>query len=272
MEQLASGRRVNRLSDDPATAALSVEHRYRLGETDQFLRNIADISSLTRTTETALNEVVTALSRATTLGVQGGTDTISAENRAVVAAEVRSLQQRLVALGNTEYQGKYIFAGTEVNTQPFALDGSIPSGVRYDGNTTTNFVEVAPGQMVKAHVLGSDVFTNPSADVFLALETLATALESGTSGQIQAATSQVRSAFEHVTNERAVLGAGLASLESAELFLQRERVDLAIRQEELVAADLATSATNLIQARSVREAVLAAAGRISSLSLFDFLR
>lgn len=272
LEQLASGRRVNTLSDDPTAAALAVENRIRLGETDQFLRNIADAGSLSRTIETALNEAVSSLTRAITLGVQGATDTMSAQDRSILATEIRGLKDRLIALGNTAVHGNYVFAGTAVDTTPFVADNAQASGVRYDGNTTTNAVQIAPGETITAQAAGSTIFTDPSADAFLALENLATELETGTGASIASATSSVRQAFDHVNTQRTILGTNLATLESAELFLQREKVDISLRQQDLVSADLAESASSLIQATDIREAILAAAGRISSLNLFDFLR
>ena len=216
--------------------------------------------------------MVLALTRAISLGVQGANGTLSQENRLAVAEEVRGLQEQLVGLANLTFQGIYVFAGTATTTQPFALDPASPSGVRYDGNTGVNTVEIADGQMIQANLPGDTIFSDPTADAFLAIQNLIDTLETGTSGDVGNATTQLRQAFDHVNTQRTFYGNALNRLETTELFLNRETVELSRRENDLVGADLAASATILVQAQNARNALLAATSRISQLSLFDFLR
>ncbi|MCH8267770.1 MAG: flagellar hook-associated protein FlgL [Acidobacteria bacterium] len=272
LQEIASGRRVNTLSDDPSAAALSVQNRMESGETDQFLRNMSGLRAQLQVADTTMNEVVLALTRAITLGVQGANGVLSADNRLAVAQEVRGIQQQLVGLANVTFQGNYIFSGTAVTTQPFVFDGAEPSGVRYDGNTVVNSVEIATGQTLSVQLPGSQIFSDPAADVLQAIQDLITALESGTSTDVANATSQVESAFDHVNTERAFFGTTLNRLEATESFLNRERIELSWQENDLVGADLAATITNLAQRETARNALLATTARIAQLNLFDFLR
>lgn len=272
LQEIASGRRVNTLSDDPSAAALSVQNRMESGETDQFLRNLSGLRAQLQVADTTMNEVVLALTRAITLGVQGANGVLSADNRLAVAQEVRGIQQQLVGLANVTFQGNYIFSGTAVTTQPFVFDGAEPSGVRYDGNTVVNSVEIATGQTLSVQLPGSQIFSDPAADVLQAIQDLITALESGTTTDVATATSQVESAFDHVNTERAFFGTTLNRLEATESFLNRERIELSWQENDLVGADLAATITNLAQRETARNALLATTARIAQLNLFDFLR
>ena len=270
--QIASGRRINSLSEDPTASAALVQNRTRIMETDQFLRNLSSLGGLFQLADSTLSSVVLALTRAISLGVQGANGTLSQENRLAVAGEVRGLQEQLVGLANLTFQGIYVFAGTAVTTQPFALDPASPSGVRYDGNTGVNTVEIADGQIIQTNLPGDTIFSDPTADVFLAIRNLIDTLETGTSGDVGNATTQLRQAFDHVNTQRAFYGNALNRLETTELFLNRENVELNRRENDLVGADLAASITILSQTQNTRNALLAATSSISRLSLFDFLR
>ena len=133
-------------------------------------------------------------------------------------------------------------------------------------------MEIADGQMIQANLPGDTIFSDPTADAFLAIQNLIDTLETGTSGDVGNATTQLRQAFDHVNTQRTFYGNALNRLETTELFLNRETVELSRRENDLVGADLAASATILVQAQNARNALLAATSRISQLSLFDFLR
>ena len=272
LQEIASGRRINVLSDDPSAAAISVQNRMESGETDQFLRNVSGLRTQLQVADSTMNQVVLALTRAITLGVQGANGVLSPENRLAVAQEVRGIQEQLVGLANVTFQGNYIFAGTAISTQPFVFDAAAPSGVRYDGNAVVNGVEIASGQSLSVQVPGSQIFADPAADVFQAIQDLITALETGTSTDVAAATAQVEAAFDHVNTERSFFGNTLNRLDATESFLNRERIKLTRQEDDLIGADLAATITNLSQRETARNALLAATARVSQLNLFDFLR
>lgn len=271
--QLASGRRVNVLGDDPAAAAALSGNQFRFHIADQFRQNISAVRARLQVADGALNSVVAVLTRVITLGVQGANDTNSAQNRQALAQEVAGLKQQLQGLANTIFQGTYLFAGTASTTQPFATDAMQASGIRYDGNSNTNTLEVAPGELLPVDLSGDQIFTVAGSDVFLALENLTTALQAGTSSTaIAAATQQVQAAFAHVNTTRAFYGGAVNRLETAERVLNRESFELQREENDLVAADLARVISDLQSAQTARQATLAAVAQTSQLSLFDYLK
>ena len=131
--QIATGRRVNKPSDDPAAAAAVVQNHDRSQQADQFLHSISGIKAQLQSADATVNSVVTALQRAISLGVQGGNGTLSTGDRAALTQELQGIQSQVVSLANFSFQGSFVFAGTNVKTPPYALDNTTASGVRYTG-------------------------------------------------------------------------------------------------------------------------------------------
>jgi flagellar hook-associated protein 3 FlgL len=142
--------------------------------------------------------------------------------------------------------------------------------VRYVGNTGVNNVEVGEGETLPVNLPGSQIFSAAGADVFQALKDLADALQSGTN--IDAANGEVQKAFQQVNTQRAFYGNSLSRLATSQMFLNQQSLQLKNAETSLVGADMAQAATNLTQAESALNATLAAGGKISQLSLLDYLR
>ena len=123
---------------------------------------------------------------------------------------------------------------------------------------------------VATNVPGNQLFTS-GANVLGALNGLITALQSGTSAQIQTATTAVSTSLNSVTQQRVPLDNSISQLSSQESFLNQETLTLTTQQTALVGVNLATSATNLAQAETANSAVLAAAAKVLPQTLLNYL-
>lgn len=271
VQQLATGRRVNNLSDDPASAAALVTNNAQSSQVDQFLSNASDAQGKIQTADSALSNAVEILTTAITVGTEGANGTLSASDRQALAQQVQGMQQQMLGLANTSYQGVYIFGGTEVSSQPFTANSSSSSGVQYQGNTSVTSVQVGEGQSVQTNVAGSQLFLNSSGNVFKALNDLASALNSGTG--IEAANTEVQQSFSQLSTQRVFYGNALTQLQSSQSFLSQEQVNLSTQQNQLVGADLTSVVANDSQAQVDLQAALSATGQFLSLpNLFSFLK
>jgi len=267
--ELATGSRINKLSDDPGGAAAMVANRDQSSQTDSFLQSGSSVSGLLQTADSTLSSVVTALTRAISLGVQGANGTLSAADRSDVASELSGIQQQLISLGNTSYQGEFIFAGTST-AKPFVVDPTSSSGVTYTGNAGTNSIAAGPNYSLGINVPGSQIFSAAGSDVFQAVSDLIGALQSNTG--ISTAVNAVSAAFDHITGQRVFYGNALNQLQSQSNFLNSEKVNLGAAANTISAADVATTATQLTQSQVAMSAELSALSRISQNSLFDYLK
>jgi flagellar hook-associated protein 3 FlgL len=267
--QLASGQRIAQASDDPAGAALLTQVHDRVSQTDSFLRSIGDVTGQLQTADSTLASVVTALQRAISLGVEGATGTLSDGNRLALASEVSGIRDQLLSLANVSYQGRYVFSGT-AQVQPFIEDGTTPSGVNYVGNAGVNQVEVGTGFQLQVNLPGSSIFTATAADMFQAINDLYLGLN--TNSGIDTAVTSVRQAFDYVASQRVFYGNALNQLTSQQNYLNTQKLQLAQQENTIAGADMTAVASDLVNASNAHDAALAAVGRMSRLSLFDFLQ
>jgi flagellar hook-associated protein 3 FlgL len=262
-QQMATGRSVNNLSDNPAAAAQLVNNDALTGENDQFLTNVTDLQSKFQAADSALNSAVQLMTTAISVGTEGANGTVSAADRQAVAQQVQGIQQQMLALANTEYEGTYIFSGTNVTTPAFAQDATAASGVQYNGNTDVTSVQISEGQSMQTNVAGSQIFTNANGNVFQALNDLANALTSGNG--IDAANTEVQQAFSQLTTQRVFYGNALNQVQTSQNYLNQEQVNLSTQQNQLVGANMTQAITNESQAQTDEEAALSATGQILSL-------
>jgi len=272
LQQVSTGQRVNSPSDNPSVSAAYIELQSQAANVDQYTTNANSALSQAQLSDSVVTSVVSLLNQAITLGTEGANSTNSASDLQSIAADVQGLISNVVGLANTTYQGVSLFGGTANGQAAFTADSSSPTGYTYNGNSGINNISVGDSLTVQANIPGSTLFENSSGSVLGSLSSLATALQSGTSAQIGAATTAVTSALNYVTAQHAVYGNAINQLNSQETYLSQEKVTLTSQENSLVGIDAATAAENLTQAETANSSVLAAAAKVIQNSLLTYLQ
>ena len=130
-EQLTSGLRVRKASDDPAAAARA--ERALAGEmrSDASQRAVDASRTVMSQTESAMSDANDLLQEAREAIVAAGNASYSDEERQGVAAKLTAIRQQLMSVANrTDGAGTYLFGGQGASTQPFSDQ---PGGVQYQG-------------------------------------------------------------------------------------------------------------------------------------------
>ena len=271
IEQLATGLRVNQPSDDPAAAAANLVNSSQIASVDQYVQNIDSVQQTMTTADSTLSSVITQLTQAISLGVEGSNGTLSDSDCQAIAQQVGDIKNQIFSLANTSFQGVYLFGGTATTSAPFVEDSSSSSGVSYAGNDQTNQVQIGEGQQIATSVPGDELFGSGATGVFGALQTLVSALQSGSESDIGDATTQLRTAFDTVNTSRVFYGNTMSSLTDQENFLGQEKVNLQDNENQLVGADPTQAATDMSQAAVAQQATLEAIAKAQSLSLLNYL-
>jgi len=272
LQQLATGKLINSPSDNPAGAARLVQNQVEQEQNDQFQQNTSAVEGLMNTADSTLNSVVEALNQAISLGVEGGSGSKSAADLQAIAQQVQGIQQQVVALANSSYEGNYIFAGTASKTQPFTLDPSSPDGVDYNGNTGTNTVTIASGNSVQINLPGSQIFQGSGGDVMGSLQQLVTALQNGDLNGVETATTALGGSLSYLSQQRVFYGNVLNQLTSNQTYLQQEQVSLQTQANSIDAVDIAKAATDLSEEQVSQSATMAALAKIVPMSLMNYLK
>src|SRR5690625_851510 len=112
LEQLYTGKKITRPSDDPVIATQGMIYRTQVAEVKQYKRNTGEINNWMDNTDAVLDKSTQAMQRIRELAVQASTSTYGEGERASIKEEVEQLKEHLIELANTSVNGKYIFNGT----------------------------------------------------------------------------------------------------------------------------------------------------------------
>jgi len=272
--QMGTGLRVNRPSDDPIDARRGVNLRTLIGKNEQFLSNIQDARPTLTEGADVLHRVVNVIHRVRELTLQGANETNSQEQLDLIALEIDQLLEETFAAANHQTNGRYIFAGTRTLTPAFTetrVAGSI-TNVTYQGNT--NAIRIAPseGSLVAINQTGPAAFQN-TVDIFQTLIGIRDDLLAGDQTNLQAVRlGELDSAFDDLLLSESRLGA----VENSFNRIASNTEDFIVRLQGLLSekidADFAETMLNFNTASVAFEAALNAGARIIQPSLLDFVR
>ena len=127
-EQLSTGKKLNRISDDVVAARQSLRYRADNNDTSKYLDNIDKSLAYMGATDTALNEITGLFDQAKSIAVQGANGSQDAASRYALSQSVDGFLTRLVDVANTVHDGRFVFGGTATTAgKPFtrSADGAV---------------------------------------------------------------------------------------------------------------------------------------------------
>lgn len=274
-QQMGTGQRLSRSSDDPVAAARlrTLARSERLAEVDQ--RNSDVASNDLAMTDDALGALANLAIRAQELATHAASETLSSAQRASIASEIENLQDAALLIANGRNSAGHALFGGQATGAAYEKG---PGGVAYVGTASKDAVDLGDGQSVVPGLTGPEVFSfevgGTPTDFFAVLGDLATALRSGAdqTGASRAALDGLAAGLEKVTTAQTVVGARMGWVEVMDdrRIAQSERV--ADEQLAVGGADLAVTMTRLQEVTTVLEASQASFVRLAELSLFDMMR
>lgn len=269
-DMLSTGKRINKPADDPVGVSFAMRYKAQLGRNEQYQRSLSSANSMLEANDSALFKINEVLQRARTLAVQGASDTIPADARKSIAKEIEQLKQELVSLGNTQFNGKYIFNGQITDKAPYTQGN--PELDNADNRNIT--IGVADGVTINTNISGIDVFGSSSEqdNAFAVLEQLKNALNNDQSLQVSQTIGYLDARMNKIQNNWAEVGARTNRVELIQSRLKDQEVNLNKLLSETEDADYTEVITDLKMAETVQRAALSAGARIIQPALVDFLR
>ena len=158
-EQISSGKRLIRPSDDPSGAAQILRLEQAVAVTNQYQRNADSVITRLTLEEASLDSMQDSLLRIRDIAIQGANPILSNTERNALAQEVREHLKQLESLANTrDANGDYLFSGYKVNTKPVsqAANGTF----LYNGDQGDRALQIASGRQMQDSDSGNDVFIN----------------------------------------------------------------------------------------------------------------
>ncbi len=154
-EQLSTGRRINKASEDPSAAIRALAAQRQLEYKGQLLENIKSAQTVLTASETSLAQSQSILNEMRGLTVNAADNTNSPEERQAMLAQIDAAISKLVDIGNTKLHDQYLFSGSRVGRPPLDIqsDSIAFTGTRDELQTFTDFAS-----MVAANITANDAF------------------------------------------------------------------------------------------------------------------
>jgi flagellar hook-associated protein 3 FlgL len=159
-QQLASGKKLLRPSDDPVGAAQVVRLTEQIERINQYKKNSNLLVNSLEQEETVLKSVNTAVDRARVLMLQSGSGIVGTEDRTAIANEINQIKDQVFDLMNSRNpSGEYIFAGFQSGSPAFDFNPSA-SGNKYnfEGDGGKNKIQISDNVSLQKNNSGLDIF------------------------------------------------------------------------------------------------------------------
>jgi flagellar hook-associated protein 3 FlgL len=265
-EQLSSGKEITRPSDNPFKVARSMELNTNLRANERYQENIDEASGWLDNTDSVLGQYNDVLQRVKELTIEGGNAAYSSTEKGAIKTELQQLKEQLVEIGNTVFDGRYIFNGDETTEKPFDADGKFVKG-------TVNGLkkEFAPGIVLDIAITGSRLSTNSEGtNVFDTLQNIIDKL-----GTNESPTDFLDDIDNHIDNAlmlRGEVGAKSNRLETMSAKTTEENFNMTELLSKTEDIDFAQKLMEYSTMESVYTASLQTGAKILQRSLLDFLR
>lgn len=274
-QQLASGKRVSKPSDDPMAAAQAEKLRSREARIEAEQRAATHARQMLSSADGALGDATDLLQVARETLLAAANATATAQDRAMQAEQLRQIRGQLLAVANRgDGTGGYVFGGQGALSAP--VD---PSGTAYLAQAGTQVVGQA--QQYPVSLDGRENFVairtpTGTESIFERLDTaIATLSNPATTPAAAAAAagtaiSAVDRAIDRFGVTRTVVGERLRGLDVHEQALASGSIENQSRLSDLVDLDFARGAGNMIQQQTSLEAALKSYAQVARMTLFDY--
>lgn len=223
MEHLATGKKLNHASDNPANVAIVTRMHARASGMRVAIRNNEDALSMLRTAEAALQTVTNILQRMRDLAVQSANDTNSNKNRDSLNKEFQSLTEQIGYIGETTaFNDLSVFDG---QNRPVTLDDI--------GHTVNITKHIPPSPSPTQH------------DIKISTEQ-----------EARAAIRKIEEALQNVSLHRADLGAMINRLQFNIENLNSQSMVLTDAASQIEDADMAQEMSDFLKFKLLTEVAL----------------
>ncbi len=166
-EQVSTGARINRVSDDPTDAyrilGLNTEER----SLANYIDNLTEVTNTLEYSSSTLESIISTLVSTKTQLTQIVGGIYGEDGRQRLAEGVNDELEHIILMANTQRLDQYLFGGGNTTSAPYVVertDGKI-TGVIYQGSVENRNVELAPGVQVDAFCIGESVFGSDDRSV-----------------------------------------------------------------------------------------------------------
>lgn len=278
------GQKYTNISENPIDAADIVRLNKQLSEIGAYSRNVQNATTQINAQDEAFSTIVNKLQRINDLAIQAANSASGEDGFKACKSEIEELKKTIVNLANTQYDGKYIFAGTNVTTKPFELadDGTIT----YHGTPANNtagyerYLEISDGVKVELNSSGDSIFgtydpndPNNSSGLFKVLGDLEAALNTDPmdNDAVREQLDPLQASIKHISEIQSVHSSTVTKLTMTTEMLDSTEINLKSKLAAISELNLPSAISELLQQNYSLQASMQAYTIISNQSLLDYI-
>ena len=170
-EQVSTGSRINRISDDPSAGYRVLGLNTNVKSLENYINNLSEVISILELSSTIIEDITSNFTETQIRLTQISSGIYDEAARKITAEGINDILEQIVSLANTKHMNQYLFGGTNTGSAPYTVertDGKI-TRVTYQGSFENRDIEVAPGMKSSAFYIGDNIFrsNDRSAPVFI---------------------------------------------------------------------------------------------------------
>lgn len=273
MERLSSNKDIMKLSDGPLRAKQGIRFRDQISDLGQFQKNIEFSKGLLERSESALSGIGDNLVRLKELAIAMANDTYDKQSRDATSREVREVMEEIVQLGNSTFNGRYIFGGFRNQTPPVNLEGD------YLGDDGALFLQISKNNFRQVNLQARNLFEPPADDrshghynMLQAVTNFYEGLVNNDKTAIRAAITELDFHMERTTSYQATVGGMWKSLSDASSRLGGEEVQARAGLSKAEDADIYDATSQFKRTEATLQGTLMASSKMLQPSLLNFLQ
>ena len=264
------------MGENPIDGTKIMKYNKELGQLGDWSKNIASAKDELSQSYDTLGQVEENLQRINELTLEAANSFNSPESFNAIRDEIIQRTQAIAQLANTKYQDKYIFAGGNTSSIPYALDDDLNvtySGTAQDGDWERN-IEISEGVTIPLNVNGEQVFGDENGGIFATLKQLTDALEGPDVDvkEINACLDPIQAGIKNVTAAQGTISSRVQRLDATKSINESLSLGLTEMKSNIQDTDLAEASTALIMYQTALQASLQAGASImQQASLLNYI-
>lgn len=290
-EQMSTGKRVTKPSDDPIAASQAVVLSQAQAQNSQYALARTFATQKVSLEENVLGQVTTAIQSAQEKIVYAGNGTLSDDDRASLATDLEGIRNQILNLANsTDGNGRYIFAGYKTDSAPFS---DVAGKITYGGGDTAVVQSVDASRSMTVGHLGSEIFESLTSNavpepgagtseksLFNMLDSAIATLRTPTEGldetqkadlgaAIDKTNRGLKNSLNNVLTVRAELGTQLNELDKLDELGSDRALGQAQQMSDLVDVDWNSAISSYVMQQAALQASYKAFSDMQGMSLFQ---
>jgi flagellar hook-associated protein 3 FlgL len=279
-EQLSTGKRISKPSDDPNAAINILSAKTSLEQIERYSTNIDNAQSELDITDESILSAVDVVQRAKTLATEAANATNGSTELDAINSEIKQLIQQIKDIANTKFGSKYIFGGLVTEEPPYteAANGDIV----YNGtSSTSNYqrkAEISENITIDTNIAGDSIFgqyvagdSTRQTGLLNTLVNLSTSLENADFDNIRASLDEFDDDLDTLLNTQATIGGTLSRLEMTKSKLEDDNVTFTKFRSNSEDIDMAKVISDIQYQETALEASLQVGANAVQSSLLDYM-